>query len=80
MKAGERENVISHEYTQDDKLMHNGRVTKEEGNLTIFKRYAVGGVGVAEHREETFAFLSQFPAVLGLPLSRKKGQEDEIRK
>ena len=41
MKAGERENKLSHEYTQDDKLMHNERVTKEEGNLTIFKRYAV---------------------------------------
>ena len=40
MKAGERENMLSHEYTQNDDSIHNGKVTKEAGNITIFKRYA----------------------------------------
>ena len=29
MKAGERENMLSHEYTQNDDSIHNGKVTKE---------------------------------------------------
>ncbi len=83
MKAGERENILSHEYTQDDKLMHNGKVTKEEGNLTIFKRYAYEGLvwpSIVKRRSLSSVSSRQSSAVLGLPLLRKKSQEDEIRK
>ena len=41
MKGSERENILYHEYIQDDKLMHKGKVTKKTGNRTILKRYDV---------------------------------------
>ena len=83
MKAGERENMLSDKYTQNDKLMHNGKVTKEEGNIMIFKRYAYdrsAWPSIVKRRSLSSVGPRQFLAVLGLPLLRKKGQEDEIRK
>lgn len=83
MKAGERENMLSHKYTQNDKLMHNGKVTKEEGNITISKRYAyerLAWPSIVKRRSLSSVSPRQSSEVLRLPLLRKKDQKDEIRK